>query len=1157
MHPRPRSRVRVYQQVLLLVLRTIWVSVVCLGFGISLVHAQHQQPPDQAPATTIAPTATGSDQTGTLSNNPAIGPSATAGIVTVTSDLPDTIPAGQELALLASGMGVAVGTGLLFGGNSTARFGPTATSSPTPPTATPVATATPQSTSPTQSAPTSVTPQTDEQILEQLESIRDPHERYLLIQQLRPDWITDQAAPTATQSTTAQILMEEPTTQLIVGDRATYNFDPGSAPHGESPRIRSFVIADPASVGQLTRRGWRSGSLPVIRGPRGQWRNFRWQYPGTHTVVYEVQYAGQPPQYHTLTQTVVTAEDQSAQQLEAAPEPIPADQYVASLQMAIADLQQRPTPNTELMSQLEAALAEAQTLLTGTVEPIKATLIVEETGQVMLPNIYLKTLPDGSYQIIDVTNPHPEAIGAYEGDTVEEAWQEYLANNHLPAGQLAAIPPAVAGAQSTVWHAHTHEHRSWRRRASDWLWAEREWAWYGNLLESWRQSGWLGQGAAGVVGFVVDLLSGIDSEGNFQWGWFGFSWVMNILSVVGVGLLGKLGNLAKALKLGRIATWFRNLRVVRWLGGTRFARWLANSALVRWFRDPERLNALLQFKWGTWWDEFARAFTSLKPRLLQWLGRLRNTPILGPLITRLEPWFGRLGAWFARLRGGTGGFVAGLRTMLQRLAQQPFVQRISALLANWASRLSRLPVIGPTLQFLKNTWQGLVKFLKNPAKILKTIGDMLWAGVNSGVGGVIGAVIKWFVKDIIQPVSGSGLEKAVQIMKRLFMLAGAGSVFQRIAEWLGWFTPPPPPTGQVPPAQPTPNPAPNAPSPAPSTPSPAPNTPSPAPNAPSPTPNAPGAPAPGASIPNSSSPSTSGPTVVPPPTVRPVARPVNPNLDWPLVHYSDSGENVVTLQAMLRQQGYDITYNGLFDDKTHAAVIQFQRDRGLVEDGIVGRNTWSALISTVRLGDHSLVVEALQRQLVHRHGYQIAIDGRFGSVETQPTVIAFQESQGLEPDGIVGQNTWSALLSGTSTSRPSNGTSTPITGTGRVNYNGFTVSDPVVRRELQEIADFFGSTVVLTSGDRNHVPPGGSRTSLHLVGRAADFYVEGLSLTEAFNRIRASGLLNDGNFEFINHLGVCNGGPATIPAHLHLGHYSNNRNRHMIEECGSYRVVGP
>lgn len=265
----------------------------------------------------------------------------------------------------------------------------------------------------------------------------------------------------------------------------------------------------------------------------------------------------------------------------------------------------------------------------------------------------------------------------------------------------------------------------------------------------------------------------------------------------------------------------------------------------------------------------------------------------------------------------------------------------------------------------------------------------------------------------------------------------------------------------------------------------------------------------------------------------------------------------MTLQAMLRQQGYDITYNGLFDDKTHAAVLQFQRDQGLVDDGIVGRNTWSALISTVRLGDHNLVVEALQRQLVHKYGYQIAIDGRFGSVETQPNVVAFQESQGLEPDGIVGQNTWSALLSGTGSSRPSNGTSSPSTGTGRVNYNGYTVSDPVVRRELQEIADFFGSTVVLTSGDRNHVPPGGSRTSLHLVGRAADFYVEGISLTDAFNRIRASGILNDGNFEFINHLGVCNGGPATIPAHLHLGHYSTNRNRHMIEECGSYSVVGP
>jgi hypothetical protein len=130
-------------------------------------------------------------------------------------------------------------------------------------------------------------------------------------------------------------------------------------------------------------------------------------------------------------------------------------------------------------------------------------------------------------------------------------------------------------------------------------------------------------------------------------------------------------------------------------------------------------------------------------------------------------------------------------------------------------------------------------------------------------------------------------------------------------------------------------------------------------------------------------------------------------------------------------------------------------------------------------------------------------------------------------------------------------------GKGRVNYNGRTVSDPVVRQKLQEIADLFGSTVVLTSGDRSHVPPGGSTKSLHLAGRAADFYVEGVSLIEAFNRIRASRILDGGNFEFIHHLGVCNGQPATIPAHLHLGHYSTNKNRHMIEECGSYRKVGP
>jgi cell wall-associated NlpC family hydrolase len=53
-------------------------------------------------------------------------------------------------------------------------------------------------------------------------------------------------------------------------------------------------------------------------------------------------------------------------------------------------------------------------------------------------------------------------------------------------------------------------------------------------------------------------------------------------------------------------------------------------------------------------------------------------------------------------------------------------------------------------------------------------------------------------------------------------------------------------------------------------------------------------------------------------------------------------------------------------------------------------------------------VRELQTGL-NRLGCQLAVDGRFGPL-TEEAVLRFQREQGLEADGIVGQDTWSALM---------------------------------------------------------------------------------------------------------------------------------------------------
>ena len=64
---------------------------------------------------------------------------------------------------------------------------------------------------------------------------------------------------------------------------------------------------------------------------------------------------------------------------------------------------------------------------------------------------------------------------------------------------------------------------------------------------------------------------------------------------------------------------------------------------------------------------------------------------------------------------------------------------------------------------------------------------------------------------------------------------------------------------------------------------------------------------------------------------------------------------------------------------------------------------------TLRQGDSGVWVEELQRELTQLTFYSGPIDGNFGS-STAAAVRAFQSNNKLTADGIVGRNTWSALI---------------------------------------------------------------------------------------------------------------------------------------------------
>lgn len=150
--------------------------------------------------------------------------------------------------------------------------------------------------------------------------------------------------------------------------------------------------------------------------------------------------------------------------------------------------------------------------------------------------------------------------------------------------------------------------------------------------------------------------------------------------------------------------------------------------------------------------------------------------------------------------------------------------------------------------------------------------------------------------------------------------------------------------------------------------------------------------------------------------------------------YGSIGDDVRQIQERLIELGYDTgDVDGVFGNITRNAVMAFQRDRGLVVDGIIGHYsitsmneddgnddpgspTGNAQVTTVLptlsrsllYGSSGSDVLAMQKALLEL-GYNVGpADGEYGSM-TEAAVYEFQRKQGLIVDGWVGEQTWDIL----------------------------------------------------------------------------------------------------------------------------------------------------
>lgn len=97
-------------------------------------------------------------------------------------------------------------------------------------------------------------------------------------------------------------------------------------------------------------------------------------------------------------------------------------------------------------------------------------------------------------------------------------------------------------------------------------------------------------------------------------------------------------------------------------------------------------------------------------------------------------------------------------------------------------------------------------------------------------------------------------------------------------------------------------------------------------------------------------------------------------MNKPILRKGATGDSVKELQEMLNQNGFSLTVDGKFGAATENAVKNYQKEHGLVEDGVVGAATWDVLCG----GSSADVVSVFRDTLV---GWRRALQTVTGEID--------------------------------------------------------------------------------------------------------------------------------------------------------------------------------
>ena len=145
-------------------------------------------------------------------------------------------------------------------------------------------------------------------------------------------------------------------------------------------------------------------------------------------------------------------------------------------------------------------------------------------------------------------------------------------------------------------------------------------------------------------------------------------------------------------------------------------------------------------------------------------------------------------------------------------------------------------------------------------------------------------------------------------------------------------------------------------------------------------------------------------------------KPKNPST----LYYGCKGARVKSLQRALRDVGvYKGSIDGIYGDLTLAAVIRFQAQKGLIQDGMAGPKTLAVLNNNAKtkvstkfmlyVGSRGAEVKSVARRM-QRMGYLSGEVGDVYTVELAEAVRGWQRDTGKTVTGSVTQSQYNNLI---------------------------------------------------------------------------------------------------------------------------------------------------